>query len=124
MGAGSTRPIKDMQEVFSKTSQQHFDEHEQFIAKFLERGYKITSQDSTEDIGEGSELIQQSVITELSPPVRELPMIKLEASVIYGHYFEEKGIFDPFDDPAFKIKAFQKSSDLTRRNEPWQAVSM
>ncbi len=116
--------MKDMQEVFSKTSQQHFDEHEQFIARFLERGYKIVDQEPTEDIGEGSQVIRQSVVTELSPPVRELPKIKLEASVVYGHYFEEDASFDPFESPKFEIKAFQKSSDLTRRNEPWQAVSI
>lgn len=125
MGAPS-RPEREMQEIFYASADDKFADHKKMIRKFIERGYKIESQEEDREEGVGQELIMKSLTTILVPIDRlgQLPMIKFEAKAVYGHYDWDEEHFDAWDSANFKVIAFRKNADLRRKDEAWQVFDL
>lgn len=114
----------NLQEIISKSSSQKMKEHLESLQKFLDRGYRIEDQDEQEEIGLHGEQISTTLVTVLRPAINTLPMIKFEAKQIFGRYDFQKGVLQPWDEPQFQIKMFQKNADIQHFNAPWQGVDL
>jgi len=118
MGRGHF-PDRDMPEISETASGAKMDQHEEFIHKFLDKGYEMISQDENEEKGLSKEDISYTLTTILKAGNIDLPMIKFEAKEVYGNYDYEKQQFDKFDAPKFRLKAYTKSARIENENDPW-----
>ena len=121
MGSGQQY---DLHEIIKKSSSQKMKEHLESLQKFLDRGYRIEDQDEQEETGLHGEQISTTLVTTLRPSASTLPMIKFEAKQIFGRYDFQKGVLQPWDEPQFQIKMFQKSADIKQFNAPWQGFDL
>ena len=121
MGSGK---IYDLQEIIRKTSSQQMKDHIAVIQKFLERGYKIESQEDSEETGLHGELLNSTLTTSLRPSVTSLPMVQFKAKQIFGTYDFGKGVFTKWEEPRFDIKMYKKSADIKAFKDPWQGVDL
>ncbi|MDP3975540.1 MAG: hypothetical protein Q8P95_01350 [bacterium] len=122
MGSGKNY---DLHEVFKDSSSQQMLRHQQTIQAFLDRGYKIESQEKEEDLTAGGDLVAMHLTTVLKPTENfELPMLKLEASEVFGRYFDQEDDFYPHDEPEFKLKMHKKSSGLRAQNDRWMPFDL
>lgn len=96
--------------------------HKALIEKFLDQGYEILSQETKNEEGLKNELINKSLITILTPPRRDLPMIKFEAKEVFGKYNYHEQSFEAFEFPRFELLTFKKGSDVKTFNDPWERL--
>ncbi len=122
MGAG--REKKESKELFSTSSSVKAGNHQTFVKSLLERGYKVESEEKSEETGVGGELISETVTTVLRPSNHEMPMLKFEATEKFGNYSYEEEAFKQWDEPSFEVKSFQKSAHVMRDNDPWQMIDL
>ncbi len=125
MGAPK-RVMKGMEEVFHDSSDDKAKKHKAMIKKFIDRGYKIQSEDIQEEEGVGGELIERMHITILEPAdhTAGLPLVKFEAKETFGRYDWNDEAFDEWDEPHFKVDVFQRSSDIRQHNAAWESINL
>ncbi|MDF2379509.1 MAG: hypothetical protein P1V18_04815 [Candidatus Gracilibacteria bacterium] len=125
MGAPK-RKMRAMDEVFRPTSDDKNKQHRAMIKKFLDRGYKVRSEETEEEIGVGNELIEVICVTILEPAdhTSKLPLVKFEAKETFGRYDWEDEVFDEWDESNFKVDVFQKSSDIREHNAAWESINL
>ncbi len=121
---GSKSRKYDMQEIDDTKSSGQMSAHKAVIQRLIEKGYKIESQEDETEEGLGNELISKSLITILKPSSSQLPMIKLEATEIFGKYNYETQVFEAREAPVFNMKAFKRGADIKSFNDPWDSFDM
>lgn len=120
MGKGHF-PDRGLSEISDTKSGAKMDEHEEFIQKFLDKGYEIVSQETTKEKGLDQEIISETLTTILKSANIDLPLVKFEAKEVYGKYNYEKAQFEPFESAKFALKAYTKNARIENRNDPWKA---
>ncbi|MBT4937326.1 hypothetical protein HON22_05405 [Candidatus Peregrinibacteria bacterium] len=114
----------DMEEINDTRSSGQMSAHKSVIERLLEKGYTIESQEDEIEEGLGNELISKSLVTILKPSTSQLPMIKFEATEIFGKYNYETQVFEPREAPVFNMKAFKRGADIKSFNDPWDSFDM
>ena len=114
---------RDLFEIGATQSSAKKDAHRVFIEKLEQNGYKIQSQDTSEERID-DELIASTLETVMAPPMTSLPFIKLEAKEVFGHYDDEEQTFELLESPKFEMRAYKKGAELHNFNDQWDKFDL
>lgn len=98
--------------------------HSNLIDRFLRNWYEIESQDEDEEVWLNGAIISRTLITYLMPPSKWLPEIKLENKEIFWRYISKTDVFEPYDEPALKFKAFKKLTTLWSQFGQYEEIDL
>lgn len=122
MGAGGEK--KPGRELFSATNEIKLGKHKTFIKSLLDRGYKVESEETSEEKAFDGSIVSVTLTTTITPSSLELPMLKFVAKETFGRDNYETEIFEPWENPNLEIHTFQKPASYTQRDIPWQPTDL